>query len=55
MRALRKPSGQGLGGACHTIVATTPTAQVALVVTFAGQGYADNKVPTEGPGSSQVA
>ena len=42
--ASRKQLARGLDGACHTIVATTPTAQVALVVTFAGLASADNKV-----------
>ena len=42
--ASRKPLGQDLDGACHTIVATIPTAQVALVVTFAGLASADNRV-----------
>ena len=41
---VRKQSARGLDGACHTIVATTPTARVALVVTFAGLASADNKV-----------
>ena len=40
----KKPLGQDLDGACHTIVATTPTARVALVVTFAGLASADNRV-----------
>ena len=44
IRALRKQSGQGRDGACHTIVATTPTARVALVVKFARLTSADNKV-----------
>ena len=44
IRASRKQSGQGLDGACHTIVATTPTARVARVVRFAGLASADNKV-----------
>ena len=44
MRASRKQSGRGLDGACHTIVAITPTARVALVVTFAGLASAGNKV-----------
>src|SRR5215813_9737717 len=44
IRASRKPSGQGLDGACHTIVATTQTARMALVVTFAGLASADNRV-----------
>ena len=39
-----KAIGTGLDGACHTIVATTPTARVALVVTFAGLASADNRV-----------
>ena len=33
-----------VGARCHTIVATTPTARVALVVTFAGLASADNRV-----------
>ena len=39
-----KAIGAGPSGACHTIFAATPTARVALVVTLAGQGSADNKV-----------
>jgi hypothetical protein len=41
-----KAIGAGLDGACHTIVASTPTARVALVATFAGLASADNKAPT---------
>jgi hypothetical protein len=44
IRASRKQLGQGLDGACHTIVESTPTARVELVVTFAGLASADNKV-----------
>jgi hypothetical protein len=42
--ASRTSEWRGLDGACHTIVATTPTARVALVVKFAGLASADNKV-----------
>jgi hypothetical protein len=43
IRASRKQLGEGLDGACHTIVATTPTVLVVLVVRFAGLASADKR------------
>jgi hypothetical protein len=42
-RCVASAIGAGPRCACHTIVAITPTARMALAVTFAGLASADNK------------